>query len=475
MEHRTFGAAFFDSIRGTGITRPTQRWFGGVASGYASLMNVSPLLVRAGFIVLSIFGGLGLILYGLSWMLLPESTDGRIHLQEAFSGRFDGALALAAAITVTGIIVAGSFLGVLSYAFAGAAVISGRVGIVAVIILLILLTHHLIRRRRPHTRPARSVPPAGTAPDMDSPRLGSAVDPSLAVTPSAGDASGESTARPPGVREMWDGDSFENLQASDIGGIPTEPIPTPPVYMKAPPPPRRRTPGPGARATSLSFAVVLLAAAGVLAAWQRGIVAMSFPLIAIIGFALVGIGLIIAVLGVMGRRAGAINLLAVLAVFAGGITGAMSFDRNASEVLALDPAQATVNNFDIHVTSIEQLEDLDWDLPATTQWVHLFIDIPSPPPSSPAEIDLPPGVSIDFAFRSDLAFDLRVAGQDAQIYGDFNSGQLETNRAIGNRFEGFSIANGGALRLVNHPARTPLVLKVNAAGSSVTFHERSDS
>lgn len=474
MEHKTFGAALFDSIRGSGITRPSQRWFGGVASGYASLMNVSPLLVRAGFIVLGIFGGLGLILYGFSWMLLPESDDGRIHLQEAFSGRFDGALALAAAITVTGILVSGSILGALSNTFAGAAVISGSVGILVAVILAILLTRHLIRRRRRHARPAPSVSPGGTALDIDSPQLGSAVDP-LAVTSSAGDARRENASRPPDVRGMWDGNPVENLPDSDLGGASTEPVSTPPVYMKAPPPSRRRAPGPGARATSLSFAVVLLAAAGVLAAWQRDIFAMSFPLIAIIGFALVGIGLVIAVLGVMGRRAGAINLLAVLAVFAGGITGAMSFDRNASEVLALDTAQATVNNFDIHVTSVEQLEDLDWDLPATTQWVHLFIDIPSPSPSSTVEIDLPPGVSIDFAFRSDLAFDLQVAGQDAQIYGDFNSGQLETNRTIGNRSEGFSIANGGELRLVNHPARTPLILKVNAAGSSVTFHERSDS
>lgn len=475
MEHRTFGAALFDSIRGSGITRPTQRWFGGVASGYASLMNVSPLLVRAGFIVLSVFGGLGLILYGLSWMLLPESVDGRIHLQEAFSGRFDGALALAAAMTVTGILIAGSFFGVLRYAFAGAAAISGRVAILVVVVLAILLAHHLIRRRRPHPRPALSVSPGGTELDIDSPRLGSAVEPSVAATPSPGDARRENATDGADVREMWDGDSIETLPASDIGGTPTEPISTPPVYMKAPPPPRRRAPGPGTRATSLSFAVVLLAAAGVLAAWQRGIFAMSFPLIAIIGFALVGIGLVIAILGAMGRRAGIINLLAVLTVIAGGITGAMSFDRNAAEVLALDAPQATVNSFDIHVTSIEQLEGLDWDLPATTQWVHLFIDIPSPSRSSTVAIDLPPGVSIDFGFRSDLAFDLQVAGQDAQVYGDFNSGQLETIRAIGSRYEGFSIANGGVLRLVNHPAKTPLILKVNAAGSSVTFHERSDS
>src|SRR5918912_4549511 len=79
-------AAFFDRIRRYGAVRPDEgRWFACVAAGLARRWGVDPLLVRGGFVILTLFGGIGLFLYGLGWLFLPH-PDGRIHAQEVLRG-----------------------------------------------------------------------------------------------------------------------------------------------------------------------------------------------------------------------------------------------------------------------------------------------------------------------------------------------------------------------------------------------------
>ena len=79
-------ASFFDRIRGYGAVRPNDgRWLAGVAAALARRWGVDPLLVRGGFVILAVFGGVGLLLYGLGWLFLPQ-PDGRIHAQEVLRG-----------------------------------------------------------------------------------------------------------------------------------------------------------------------------------------------------------------------------------------------------------------------------------------------------------------------------------------------------------------------------------------------------
>lgn len=56
--------------------RTTDRVIGGVAGGLGDYLNVDPLLIRIGFVGLIIFGGAGLVLYLIAWLLLPaEGQD----------------------------------------------------------------------------------------------------------------------------------------------------------------------------------------------------------------------------------------------------------------------------------------------------------------------------------------------------------------------------------------------------------------
>ena len=51
--------------------RTSDRVLGGVAGGLGDYFNIDPLLVRIGFVGLMIFGGAGLVLYVVAWLLIP--------------------------------------------------------------------------------------------------------------------------------------------------------------------------------------------------------------------------------------------------------------------------------------------------------------------------------------------------------------------------------------------------------------------
>jgi phage shock protein PspC (stress-responsive transcriptional regulator) len=56
--------------------RTSDRVIGGVAGGLGDYLNVDPLLIRIGFVGLMIFGGAGLVLYVIAWLLIPhEGSD----------------------------------------------------------------------------------------------------------------------------------------------------------------------------------------------------------------------------------------------------------------------------------------------------------------------------------------------------------------------------------------------------------------
>jgi phage shock protein C len=63
-----------------------ERMIAGVAGGLATYFNIDPLIVRLGFVLLSMVNGIGLMLYLVLWLLLPNedsvAADSRGQVRE---------------------------------------------------------------------------------------------------------------------------------------------------------------------------------------------------------------------------------------------------------------------------------------------------------------------------------------------------------------------------------------------------------
>lgn len=277
------GSAFFDSVRRSGLARSQDRWIGGVAGGVAHRLGIDPLIVRGLFVVLALFGGLAIVAYGVGWALLPEAADGRIHLQEAFRGRFDAALAGAAAFVAVGIARPVAWLDAERWV-PGWLIGLAWLGLVVTVIVLAVTA----AGRAGRSAPPGALPPAGYGAPPGSP-------PGSAPTPYP-------TYAPPAAG----------------GSIPGAAVPNPtPTPGWRPPPPAPRVPGPGSTTVAVVLALILFAGAAVLLALRAG-AGIERPGLAFGGVALVVLGLATLISGLRGRRAGALAgigvLVAVLAV-----------------------------------------------------------------------------------------------------------------------------------------------------------------
>src|SRR3954470_21321250 len=81
------------------------RKIAGVAGGLARHLDIDPVILRVGFVVLVFFGGAGLIAYGACWLLIPEDYSLRrpLGLDDRNRGiALIGAGVLAAIIMLSG-------------------------------------------------------------------------------------------------------------------------------------------------------------------------------------------------------------------------------------------------------------------------------------------------------------------------------------------------------------------------------------
>jgi phage shock protein PspC (stress-responsive transcriptional regulator)/FtsH-binding integral membrane protein len=119
----------------------------GVAGGLARHLDIDPVILRVGFVVLVFFGGAGLIAYGACWLLIPEDYSLRRPL--GLDDRNRG-IALIGAGVIAGIIMLSGTLGNDFFPW--------PVAIIGVIVFLVL---GLVDRDKP--RP--SAPPVPHVPD----------------------------------------------------------------------------------------------------------------------------------------------------------------------------------------------------------------------------------------------------------------------------------------------------------------------
>ncbi|GAB2722244.1 PspC domain-containing protein [Nocardia thraciensis] len=93
------------------VRLPRQGPIAGVAAGFGHRYNVDPVLVRVAFVVSSLFGGAGIVLYLAAWLLLPAAGD-QVSATEGLFGKGHGSqsptktvvliVALAIAVTTMG-------------------------------------------------------------------------------------------------------------------------------------------------------------------------------------------------------------------------------------------------------------------------------------------------------------------------------------------------------------------------------------
>ena len=313
---------FFDSLRGSGLMRTNERWIAGVAGGVAHRFDLDPTLVRCVWVVLSLFAGVGLVLYGLAWALLPEESDGRIHLEEALSGRFNAGLAGAIGMTIIGMSTFGSgFIPNWYVHEAGTAGIAAALWPLFWLGLIVLAIVFLIRsaqERRANRKAARG--PRGPQPWQNYPagaaqapgnRPGSQAGPAGQAggfTPAAGSTSAWDSSTPgsgaPAFNQPAGGQSWQSRSYRQYPSYQQPPVPVRPRR-----PARPRRPGPG---SSLSLAVLglgLLTAAGVWYATvthHLGLLQGQFILIGIL-VALLGAGIVVS--GLRRRHGGWMTVL----------------------------------------------------------------------------------------------------------------------------------------------------------------------
>ena len=62
------------------------RLVAGVCTGVAAYVGVDAILVRLAFALLTVFGGLGALLYLCAWIVIPDQIDGA-SIAESFVGK----------------------------------------------------------------------------------------------------------------------------------------------------------------------------------------------------------------------------------------------------------------------------------------------------------------------------------------------------------------------------------------------------
>jgi phage shock protein PspC (stress-responsive transcriptional regulator) len=66
----------FAALRGIGVRRRTDdKWIAGVCSGVADRLGVDPVIVRGATVLLFMLGGIGIPVYLVAWVLLPNDKD----------------------------------------------------------------------------------------------------------------------------------------------------------------------------------------------------------------------------------------------------------------------------------------------------------------------------------------------------------------------------------------------------------------
>jgi phage shock protein PspC (stress-responsive transcriptional regulator)/predicted membrane protein len=252
----------------------SDRKVAGVAGGLGRYFNVDPLIFRVVFVTLAIFGGSGLLLYAVGWLLVPEDGENESEASRLVNGRATLKIIGGIVLAIVGLAVVGNFART-GFGFGGFAALAA-----------VAFAAYLIARN-------------DSGHPLVAPRQGPGPQPSSFATAPVQSAYGQTT-----------GTAYT---------APTQPVDYPPTpyqaFTPSPAVPRARSP---LGLVTLSLALV---AAGALVAWNLATTHdVPAEVVLAVCLAVVGLGLLVG--GFAGRARGLVfvGALLVVATTAAGAT-----------------------------------------------------------------------------------------------------------------------------------------------------------
>ncbi|USQ75944.1 PspC domain-containing protein [Ornithinimicrobium cryptoxanthini] len=306
---------FFAGLRRVDLRRSDDNWIAGVCSGLAERLGVDALVIRALFVLLSLGMGVGVLIYLVAWLLIPNQQE-ETHIE---AGLRDGRAESIVLLVVAVLAMFGSF------GWFGGGWLWDRGGtfgwgLVSLVILGLgawWLWSEWSKREQPgfygqrfamETQSQHPAPPfaGATQAPGDSAGAGEAA--------SAGDGfAGTPAAATSGGATAWAGHGgVAPLGSPSEGGTwhRREQAPKPPP---APRRPSRRSAG--VAGTLLGMGLALTAGGGL--AWAAAEYSWSVnPVVIGLVGALGALGLVVLILGLVGRTSGFPGFLAVVALLA---------------------------------------------------------------------------------------------------------------------------------------------------------------
>lgn len=280
----------------------TDQYVAGVAGGLGRHFGIDPVILRVLFVVLTFFGGAGLLVYGAIWLLVPDDNHEKAPINVAAEPR---KLLLLGILGIAFLLAIGDAFG----GFGGGWVFAS----IAIVVALVLIA-------RDQSRGQQSPPSAGPP----------------TAEPSGGSPSAYPAYQPPVAATVTEPGP---VLAPSAPAPPTWQVPPPPPVPPRPPivPPRPKRTGVIWFWPTLALIAIGLGILGIVDTGSTDVPAGAYPALA------VGITGLMLLVGSLTGRPGGLILVGAVSTFALSVTTVLgSFNPDARTITAVPTTAAAV-------------------------------------------------------------------------------------------------------------------------------------